>query len=60
MPEDPRPHRAKTLDVLMLAITGGRERTLSQYDSLFAGAGLHLVSVTPMTTSFSILEVQAR
>jgi|1186.fasta_scaffold07468_2 hypothetical protein len=60
LPEGPQPHRAKTLDVLMLAITGGRERTLSQYDSLFAGAGLHQVAMTPTTTSFSVLEAQAR
>jgi catechol 2,3-dioxygenase-like lactoylglutathione lyase family enzyme len=60
LPGGSEPHRAKTLDVLMLAITGGRERTLSQYSGLLRGAGLELVRVTPTTTSFSIIEAQAR
>lgn len=34
---DPRTH---TLDVIMLAITGGRERTVEELDGLFRAAGL--------------------
>jgi hypothetical protein len=33
------------------AITGGRERTLSQYSGLFADAGSETVCVTPVSTS---------
>lgn len=39
LPEGPEPHAAKMLDVLMLTITGGRERTAREYASLFATSG---------------------
>lgn len=39
LPEGPEPHPAKTLDVLMLTITGGRERTPAQYGALFRKSG---------------------
>lgn len=60
MPEGPRSHWAKTLDVMMLALTGGRERTLPEYDALLAGAGLELVRATPTGTSFSLIEARIR
>ena len=60
MPDTADPHWAKTLDVMMLAITGGRERTLVEYDTLIAGAGMELVGVTPTATPFSIIEATVR
>jgi hypothetical protein len=60
LPEGPDDHWAKTLDVMMLALTGGRERTLYQYDALFTGAGLTLRQVTPTATSFSVVEASIR
>jgi len=39
LPEGPQPHPAKTLDVVMLAVTGGRERTAAEYAALFAASG---------------------
>lgn len=45
---------------MMLAITGGRERTLPEYDALLAGAGIELVGVTPTATPFSIIEAKVR
>jgi len=56
MPEGPQRHRSKTLDVLMLAVTGGRERTLAEYRDLLSAAGIHLVGATPTATPFSIVE----
>ena len=56
LPECPDDHWAKTLDVMMLALTGGRERTLDQYGALLADAGLTLRQVTPTATSFSVIE----
>ena len=58
MPEGPEPHWSKTLDIVMLTVTGGRERTLNDHATLFAAAGIELVALTPTATSFSI--VQAR
>jgi hypothetical protein len=62
LPEGPERHWAKTLDVLMLAVTGGRQRTVAGYEALLDAAGIDLVRVVPTATPFSILEgrVQAR
>lgn len=39
LPDGPEPHPAKTLDIVMLAVTGGRERTAEEYAALFAASG---------------------
>ena len=39
LPEGPEPHPAKTLDIVMLAVPGGRERTAAEYAALFAASG---------------------
>lgn len=59
LPEGPERHWSKTLDVVMLAITGGRERTLHDYATLLDTAGLRLVAMTPTATPFSIIEASA-
>jgi hypothetical protein len=56
LPEGPEPHWSKTLDVVMLAITGGRERTLGEYAALLDTAGLRLDAMTPTATPFSVIE----
>jgi hypothetical protein len=58
LPEGQTPHWAKTLDIVMLAVTGGRERTLPEYHALLAAAGLDLVAVTPTATPFSLIEAR--
>lgn len=60
LPGGAEPHYATTLDVLMLAITGGRERTAGQYRTLFEAAGLELVAVVPTATPFSVIEATVR
>jgi hypothetical protein len=60
LPEGAEPHRAKVLDAIMLAVTGGRERTLRQYERLLSRAGLELVAKTPTATTFSIIEARRR
>ncbi|GIF17798.1 multifunctional cyclase/dehydratase/O-methyltransferase [Actinoplanes tereljensis] len=46
---------AKFLDIDMMLVFGGRERTLGAWQSLFAGAGLELVS-TPPVGRWTVLE----
>lgn len=60
MPEGPAAHWGKVLDVVMLAVTGGRERTLQEYEALLTAAGLELVGVTPTATPFSVVEARVR
>jgi hypothetical protein len=50
------PHFGKTLDVIMLAVTGGRERTRSQYAALLAATGFRLERVLPTASQYSIVE----
>jgi hypothetical protein len=56
VPEAPGPHFGKTLDVIMLAVTGGRERTQAQYAALLSTVGLRLERVLPTRSEYSIVE----
>jgi hypothetical protein len=56
-PEDVSgPHPAILLDVLMLAATGGRERTASEYAALLTQSGFRVEKVIPTPTLCSIVE----
>lgn len=55
----PDPRRG-TLDVLMLAVTGGRERTAAQLGALFDRAGLELVRVVDTPGPVRIVEAATR
>jgi hypothetical protein len=51
---DPSP--VKFLDLQMLIMTGGRQRTEEEYRQLYAAAGLQLLRIVPTNTQFSIVE----
>ena len=53
------PHPIKVMDLNMLAVTGGLERTRDQYERLFARAGLRLARVIATRGPLSILEAIA-
>jgi hypothetical protein len=57
--EAPGPHFGKTLDIIMLAVTGGRERTQTQHGALLAAAGFDLLRVLPTASQYSIVEAVA-
>jgi hypothetical protein len=50
------PHFSKFLDIEMLAMPGGRERTEAEYASLFERAGFRLTKVVPTKSPFSVIE----
>jgi hypothetical protein len=52
------PHPAKMLDLVMLAVPGGRERTADEYGELLAKAGLRLTRVVPTHSPVSIIEAE--
>jgi len=58
IPEDTSPSVSKLLDLNMLVITGGRERTVSEYRGLIEQAGLCFVGVTRTETLVSIIEAR--
>jgi len=58
LPEGNTPHFGKLVDMVMLAIPGGEERTAAEYDTLLKTAGLKMTRVVPTTTDVSIVEAR--
>jgi hypothetical protein len=56
VPDDPGPHWAGTLDVLMLVVTGGLQRTVEEYEALLAASGFRLERVIDTAGGISIVE----
>lgn len=50
------PSLAKSLDLQMLVMNGGRQRTEEEYRQLYAAAGLRLTRVIPTASEFSLVE----
>jgi hypothetical protein len=49
-------HPGKLLDLVMLAVTGGMERTAEEYAALLAKAGFRLTRVVPTESAASVIE----
>jgi hypothetical protein len=58
MPEDRADPGASTVDIVMLTMTGGRERTVDQLSNLFDAAGFEFVKVTDTRSSIQIVEAR--
>lgn len=56
LPEDASPSRGKFTDVTMMLVTGGKERTIPEYKSLFSAAGFRLNQVVPTPSGFNVIE----
>ena len=56
IPPGDAPHPAKMLDMMMLALTGGEERTEAQYTELLARAEFKLTRVIPTRATVSVIE----
>ena len=56
LPEGNEPSFGKLLDMEMLVMPGGRERTRAEYASLFEAAGFRLVRVLATESPCSIIE----
>ena len=44
------------MDIAMLVVTGGRERTASAFAALYSNAGFRLTRVVPTASPFSLIE----
>jgi len=53
---DNRAHEAKTIDLLMMALLGGRERTIAEWEQLIRSAELRLVRQITTESEFTIAE----
>ena len=56
LPQGDEPSFGKWLDLHMLVMTGGRERTAPEYDALLRAAGFALTRVVPTAAGASIVE----
>jgi len=56
MPTDNGPAAVKDIDVTMLVMTGGRERTRAEYEALLSRAGFTLARVIALPSDGDILE----
>jgi hypothetical protein len=54
------PDFAKLIDMEMLLIPGGRERTADEFRTLFASAGFELTRIVPTASALSVIEAAAR
>lgn len=59
LPGGDTPHPGKMLDMVMLMVPGGRERTEAEYAALLEKAGLRLTGVTPTASAVSVVEAMA-
>ena len=60
VPEDGSASFSKLLDLNMLVMTGGRERTRAEFSRLLDAAGLRMSSVIPTLAPQSIVEARPR
>ena len=58
VPETDEPHFSKFIDLNMLVMTGGKERTEREFDQLLSAAGFKLVRVIPTELPTSIIEAK--
>ena len=58
VPETNEPHFSKFIDLNMLVMTGGKERTEKEFRELLAAAGFKLLRVIPTALPTSIVEAE--
>jgi hypothetical protein len=56
LPEDSQPHPSKFLDLMMMVFPGGRERTESEWRTLFGKAGFTITRIVPTRAPESVIE----
>jgi O-methyltransferase domain/Dimerisation domain len=56
LPDETIRHFGYHLDIQMMVVTGGRERTVDEFSQLFQTSGFQLTQVTPTQGPYSIVE----
>ena len=60
LPEGNTPHFGKLLDMVMLTIPGGEERTPNEYGALLDRSGFAMTRVVPTASDISIVEAEPK
>jgi hypothetical protein len=58
IPDDPGPNWIKTLDIIMLSVLGGRQRSYVEYESLLERCGFRLERKIDIGMDYWILDAQ--
>jgi hypothetical protein len=56
LPDGDAPHHGKLMDLLMLTVTGGAERTAQEFARLLSAADFKLTRIVPTSTHQSVIE----
>lgn len=60
VPEEIGPAFVSLMDLNMLVVTGGRERTAKEYEKVLSDAGFEMTRVIPTKSPFSLIEARPR
>ncbi|HHF7372894.1 methyltransferase [Legionella bozemanae] len=60
MPDDDKPHPNKTMDIVMMVLLGGRQRTLSEWQKSIEPAGFTFKNSYPTNSLFTLMEFQPK
>jgi hypothetical protein len=58
LPDDLSPHPGWGLDITMMALLGGRERTRAEHENLLSQAGFAVTRLSALESSYSVLEAR--
>lgn len=56
IPESAQPHTNKTMDIIMMVLVGGRQRTLSNWKDLIESVGYKLQNIVPTQGVYTVME----
>ncbi|RUR17306.1 methyltransferase [Legionella sp. km535] len=56
IPDNDLPHTNKTMDIIMMVLVGGRQRTATNWIELIEPIGFKLVSITPTQGMFTLMQ----
>ena len=59
LPDVPGDHAGFLMDLNMMVMTGGRERTAAQFEALLARTGFRIESITPTPTPMAVVQAIA-
>ncbi|MCO1660702.1 acetylserotonin O-methyltransferase [Pseudonocardia humida] len=60
VPTGDEPHLTKSIDLVMLAMQGGKERSADEFEQLLSSAGFALDRIVPTPSPFSFIEATLR
>jgi O-methyltransferase len=60
VPQNSEPHMSKLLDLEMLLMPGGRERTEPEWHELMSTGGFEITRIVPMKAAESVIEARVR